>query len=114
MGMKEINGKNYHKIRVTFGQEGGGDDFQDVFIYWFEEQSLSMDYMAYLYFTDGGGMRFREAINPRRVNGVLFQDYYNFKPPEEMPLDSIDDAYMAGELELLSEILMENIQVTPI
>ena len=114
MGMKEINGKNYHKIRVTFGEEGGGDDFQDVFIYWFEEQSLSMDYMAYLYFTDGGGMRFREAINPRRVNGVLFQDYYNFKPSEEMPLDSIDDVYMAGELELLSEILMENIQVTPI
>ncbi len=59
-------------------------------------------------------MRFREALNPRRVNGLLFQDYYNFKPVSEMGLDSIDDAYVRGELELLSEILMENIAVTPL
>ena len=114
LGMKEIKGKNYHKIRVTFEQEGGGEDFQDVFIYWFEEESLSMDYMAYLYYTDGGGMRFREALNPRRVNGILFQDYYNFKPVTEIRLDSIDEAYVNGNLELLSEILMENIAVTPL
>ncbi len=31
-----------------------------------------------------------------------------------MGLDSIDDAYIRGELELLSEILMENIDVTPL
>ncbi len=58
LGMKEIKGKNYHKIRVTFEQEGGGEDFQDVFIYWFEEESLSMDYMAYLYIPMEGGCVF--------------------------------------------------------
>ena len=114
MGTKDIKGKSYHKIKVTFEQEGGGEDFQDVFIYWFDTTTYDMDYMAYLYYTDGGGMRFREALNPRVVNGIKFLDYNNLKPTEEIGLDSIDDVYLNGGLELLSEIKLENIEVTPI
>lgn len=114
MGTKEIKEKVYHKIKVTFEQEGGGEDYQDVFIYWFDTLSYDMDYMAYLYFTDGGGMRFREAMNPRVVNGIKFLDYVNLKPTEEIGLDSIDDVYINGGLEVLSEIKLENINVTPL
>ena len=63
IGEKEIKGKNYHD-RNTFDEEGGGKDFDDVFLYWFDAEDYSVDYLAYLYRKNGGGLRFREAINP--------------------------------------------------
>ena len=72
-----------------------------------------MDYLAYLYHTDGGGMRFREAINPRRVNGVLIQDYINFKPEDEsMDINNISELYENGELEELSRIINEGVAIS--
>ncbi len=111
LGKVDINGKSYNKIKVTFKEEGGGDDFEDTFIYWFETETYSMDYLAYEYHTDGGGMRFREAFNPRKINGVLIQDYKNYKPKGSIALDNIDEAFESNELELLSEIVLENVQV---
>ena len=110
---ENINGKSYHKIRVTFSQEGGGDDFDDVFIYWFDTENHQMDYLAYEYHTDGGGMRFREAFNPRIINGVLIQDYKNYKPREKgsIPIENTAAAFQKDELELLSEIVLENVEI---
>ena len=106
----EIKGKTYYEIKVTFTQEGGGEDFDDVFLYWFDKEDYSMDYLAYLYHTDGGGMRFREAINQRRVNGILIQDYVNLKPEDEgIDIMTIAELYEAGELKVLSEIINENV-----
>ncbi|WP_323757851.1 DUF6503 family protein [Roseivirga sp.] len=111
VGEKEIKGKTYYEVKVTFAQEGGGEDFDDVFLYWFDKEDYSMDYLAYLYHTDGGGMRFREAINPRRVNGILIQDYLNLKPEDErMDIMNIADLHHAGELEVLSEIINEDVK----
>ncbi len=112
MGTKNINGHPYHQVRVTFEQDGGGTDFEDEFIYWFDEVTGQMDYMAYLYYTDGGGMRFREAYNPRRINGIMFYDFINFKPADSVKLENIADAYLNDELEVLSRIEQENIEVT--
>lgn len=114
LGTKEIKGKTYDKIRVTFRQEGGGEDHQDVFIYWFGQENRDMDYLAYLYYTDGGGIRFREAYNPRVVNGLKFYDFINYQPRDTVILENIDDAYLNGELEELSRIELENIEVTPL
>lgn len=112
-GTTSIKGKDYHEIRVTFKQSGGGEDFDDVFLYWFDTEDYSMDYLAYLYHTDGGGMRFREAINPRRVNGVLIQDYINFKPEDEsMDINNISELYENGELEELSRIINEGVAIS--
>jgi len=109
----DINGKSYHKIKVSFLEEGGGDDFDDIFIYWFDIKNYRMDYLAYEYHTDGGGMRFREAFNARAVNGVTIQDYRNYKPWEKgsIPLDKIEIAFQNEELELLSEIVLENMEI---
>lgn len=112
IGEADIKGKTYDEIKVTFVQEGGGEDFDDVFLYWFDREDYSMDYFAYLYHTDGGGMRFREAINPQRVNGVLVQDYVNLRPEnEDIDIMTIDELYEAGELKVLSEIINEDIQI---
>ncbi|WP_370086392.1 DUF6503 family protein [Ekhidna sp.] len=115
-GIIEINGKNYHKIRVTFDQEGGGEDFEDIFYYWFDTEDYSMDYLAYSYNEEdeGTGIRFRVAYNSRKVNGVTIQDYRNLKPKvkDSVPLDQIDQAFMDGQLTELSLIKLENVAIT--
>lgn len=114
LGSTLIKGESYHKIQITFDQENGGEDFEDVFVYWFNQASGNPDYLAYVYHTDGGGMRFRAAKNPRRVGGIRFVDYENYKPKEkEVLLQSLDSLYEAGELELLSMIALKDIRVTP-
>lgn len=111
-GEVDIKGRNYHEVKVTFKQEGGGDHFEDVFLYWFDAEDYSMDYMAYLYFTDGGGLRMREVINPRRVNGMLVQDYINLKPEkEEVTIENIREAYNKDELVELSRIINDNVKI---
>ncbi len=114
LGSITLKGQDYHKIKVTFNQEGGGEDFDDVFIYWINKQTWSVDYLAYEYHTDGGGLRFREALNPRVVGGIRFVDYNNYKPKEKgsVPLRTVDEAFLKDQLKLLSKIELENVDVT--
>lgn len=115
LGEVEINKIVYYKILVHFDQQGGGDDFEDVFLYWFRKDNFQMDYLAYLYHTEGGGIRFREAFNRREVSGVQFLDYHNLKPKEanykKVDFKNVDSLYQVGQLEVLSEILTENVKV---
>lgn len=113
LGKKKIGDAEYHKIQVTFRQEGGGTDFEDVFVYWFNTETHLPDYLAYQYHTNGGGMRFREAYNERRVGGIRFVDYRNYKYEGSLPVTSLDSLYMEGDLELLSLIELKDIAVTP-
>jgi len=111
----EIKDKTYHKIQVTFNPEGGGEDFEDVFYYWFDMEDYSMDFLAYSYDEeDGKGVRFREAYNHRQINGVTIQDYKNYKPKKEegFLLESIDQAFLNKELELLSVIELKEVEVS--
>lgn len=110
-GNKAIGSQEYHKIKVTFKEEGGGTDHEDVFMYWINKKTNEVDYLAYEYHTEGGGMRFREAYNERYVGGIRFVDYINYKPKNTVKLDAIDEAFIAGELEELSRIDLENIKV---
>lgn len=102
-----IKGKAYSPIKITFKEEGGGTDFDDVFLFWINKQTYSIDYFAYSYHTDGGGVRFREAIAKKRVNGVLFQDYNNYKAPKKSDLVKLPSKFEVGQLELLSVIELE-------
>lgn len=109
LGETVIRGEPYDLVRVTFDADGGGEDHQDIFLYWFHGEKRTMDYFAYSYTTDGGGLRFREAINPRRKNGILLQDYINYRPEDEsIPLDSLQNMFKSGRLRKVSEIIMEN------
>jgi len=62
-GIKQIKGESYHQIKVSFQIENGGDDFEDEYLYWVNVNNYEIDYLAYNYITDGGGVRFRSAIN---------------------------------------------------
>ncbi len=102
-----------HKIEITFSEEGGGEDFEDVFIYWINTQTFKADYIAYSYNEDDGlGLRFREAYNERYINGIRFVDYKNYKPiNENATLENLDSLFEAGSLSLLSKIELKNISV---
>ncbi len=115
LGKTTIKGKEYHQVKVTFQAEGGGDHFEDEFLYWFGVDDSQMDYMAYSYHTDGGGVRMRDVRATREVGGIRFQDYNNLKAArKETPLDSMQVLYETGALVKLSEINLENIKTSPL
>jgi hypothetical protein len=112
LGEAEIKGEAYYKIRVSFVEEGGGTDFEDIFVYWVHKEFFSVDYLAYQYEVDGGGIRFREAYNPRTVNGIRFVDYNNYKPENlDISLTDLDTLFESGALKLLSKIETESVGV---
>ena len=111
-GEEKIKDLYYHKVKVTFKQEGGGKDFEDVFMYWINKETFTMDYLAYNYLTDGGGARFRKAYNTRSINGLRFADYENYKPNEKTrDIDKFGQLFQNEELKLLSKIESKNIKV---
>ncbi|MFD2516288.1 DUF6503 family protein [Salinimicrobium flavum] len=112
LGEDEIDGKHYYEIRVTFNQEGGGTDHEDVYMYWIEKEKFTIDYMAYRFYVNDGGIRFRVATNPRVIEGLRFVDYDNYKTDDlDTPLENLDELYEAGKLTKVSEIKNENIKV---
>jgi hypothetical protein len=111
-GLKDFNGKMYHEIEVQFAKEGGGVDHDDNFLYWFSESAYALDYFAYDYVTGKGGVRFRQATNRRLVNGLIVQDYVNYKPLDKKTgLHDMFEAHKRRELKELSRINLENVDV---
>lgn len=113
VGEATIKGEPYHEVQVTFAAEGGGEDHEDVYVYWIHQQRNTMDYLAYNFKEEDGsiGTRFREATNVREVGGVRFQDYINYTSKEDFPLDNYDRAFEAGKLEKVSDIILEDVKV---
>lgn len=112
LGKESIAGKEYYKIKVTFDQQGGGDDFEDTYIYWFDIESFKPDYLAYDFHVDGSGQRFRKAYNERYVDNIRFVDYENYKPKTKgSDILEIGQLFDKGELELLSKIEITDIEV---
>lgn len=112
LGLDTLKNKAYHNIEITFKKEGGGTDYEDVFYYWFDNENFNLDYLAYSFKVNGGGIRFREAINERRIEGIRFVDYNNYKPKSKnIILDEVSKAFNSKELELLSTIENKNIDV---
>jgi hypothetical protein len=112
MGETTIDNIGYYVIEITFAQQGGGEDHEDVFMYWINKKDFTIGYLAYSYEEpDGIGLRFRKAYNARTVNGILFLDYINLKPKSETQITALEDLYKKGELQELSKIELLNIQV---
>jgi len=112
VGEDSIKGAVYYEIEVTFSEEGGGTDFDDRFVYWIHKDNFTLDYLAYRYASNKGGMRFREAYNSRLIEGIRFADYNNYKPNSlDGKLEDMDVLFEKGELKLLSKIENENILV---
>ena len=100
-----IQGRKYHALKITFQPDGGGTDYQDEFRYWIDAKTFAIDFMAYKYLTDGGGIRFRKATNRRTIGESVFQDYDNFKPTSKVvSLDDLPRLYEQGKLIKVSTI----------
>lgn len=113
LGETEIEGKQYYKIKVTFSADGGGEDFEDEFLYWINQETFTMDYLAYSFEeSDEVSFRFRVGYNPRIVNRIRVQDYVNYKPENNtLKVDQAEELYKAGKLIELSRIETENVTV---
>ena len=71
-----------------------------------------VDYLAYSYNEANDiGIRFRVANNERFIGGLRFVDYLNFKPKSsEIDLLNIEELYLRNHLELVSKIVLHNIE----
>lgn len=113
LGLAKIFNEKYWTIKVTFKENGGGKDYQDEFRYWININNGQIDYLAYNYLTEGGGTRFRQAVNKQLNQGFIFQDYINFKPNAKfVSLDSLPILFEAGNLIKVSNIKNKNIRVS--
>ena len=119
-GRDTIGGVAYHRIKVTFRKEGGGDDWQDVFMYWFHTDTYAMDYLAYAFgqgpSEEDSGTRFREAYNVRWVNGIRVADYYNYTVDtlNAGQMAQYPDLWAQDAARLVSRIEIDSVQVRPL
>ncbi|MEM1121266.1 MAG: DUF6503 family protein [Bacteroidota bacterium] len=111
IGTTTIKGKSYKLVEVTFAEEGGGTDYDDTYYYWINQKTHLIDYLAYNFHVNGGGVRFRSAYNPRKVGGIHFQDYINYKADKGTPLADLPELYEKGQLKELSKIELAHIRV---
>lgn len=113
LGETMIKGEPYDEIQVTFEQEGGGSDHEDVYIYWIHQEDKTMDYLAYSFHVNEGGTRFREAYNIREIEGIRFADYINYESTAEaFALEDYETLFEEGKVEELSRIELENVEVS--
>jgi len=104
-----IKGSIYDVVAVTFAKEGGGEDHDDEYQYWINKKDNKIDYFAYNYRVNGGGVRFRSAYNKRVIDGITFQDYTNWEVAFKTPLKDIPALYKKGELKEVSKIVLEEV-----
>lgn len=108
IGSMAISGQNYDKIKVWFDAEGGGKDHDDVFCYWINQKTKTLDYLAY----DNGGPRFRKATKRQEVGGIIFQDYENYEILDKsIKTYEYDKAFIEGKSKLLSLIEQKNYKI---
>jgi hypothetical protein len=113
LGEARVEGQEYYKVRITFEKKGGGKDYEDVFVYWFNKSNYKPDYLAYEFETDGGGLRFRKAYNERYVGGIRFVDYVNYQAEKGLGPAELDSLFSRGALRLLSKIELHDVKVNP-
>lgn len=111
LGTEKIKDQEYYKIEITFKEKGGGKDHDDVFIYWINTENDLVDYFAYSYKVDGGGIRFRQAYNERFIGGVRIVDYINYEVPKTTRLQEAASLFEANGLKQLSKIEITNVVV---
>jgi hypothetical protein len=112
VGTDTLRGEPYEAVEVTFEEEGGGRDWEDRFVYWIHRENGTMDYLAYRYHTNTGGTRFREAYNPRVVNGVRFADFRNYAFADgDRQIEDYPARLADGGLRLVSEIVLDSVRV---
>ncbi|ARN77053.1 hypothetical protein BST97_03005 [Nonlabens spongiae] len=110
LGETTINEIKYYEVEVTFDENGGGEDHEDVFIYWINQADFMIDYFAYSFCEEECGFRFRESYNRRNINGMIVQDYHNYSPIDsDAKLENLEEHFEQGKLEKVSDIELKRV-----
>lgn len=113
-GVEEWEGRRLHRVKVTF-EPGSSTDAQDEFVYWFDLESGRLEQFAYTYDRGEGGLRFRRAVDHRRVGGILFFDQENLGVDGDgLSVDALDPDYVRDRLEPISRVVLREVGVEPL
>jgi hypothetical protein len=111
LGLEEWNRRSLHKIKVSFSP-GSSTHAQDEYLYWLDPETGRVELFAYSYATSGGGLRFRRAIDHRRIGGVLFFDQENWGVEgPDLSVDLITPDFVDSQMRLVSTIRLDQIQI---
>ncbi|WP_245846106.1 DUF6503 family protein [Longibacter salinarum] len=117
LGVDTVRSTPYYRVEVTFASEGGGQDWEDRFVYWFDTESYHMDFLAYAYGLGGDeepGHRFREAYNVREIENVRIADYKNYTDTTITPstIENYARRLSASTLQEVSRVELDSVRVT--
>lgn len=113
LGLETWGDQKLHKVKVSF-TPGSSSDADDTYMYWFDPATGEVVQFAYDYKGSPGGLRFRQAVNHRRIGGILFFDQENYGAEGDgLRVDQITPRY-AATLRLVSTVRFENIAIEPI
>ena len=114
LGLVTWGDRQLHKVKVTF-EAGSSTDASDEYMYWLDPDTAQVELFAYSYDNNGGGLRFRRAVNDRRVGGILFFDQENLGVEgPDLSVDAIDADYVRDKLRPVSTVRLEEITVHPL
>ncbi len=115
LGPDSVAGQPYDRLEITFAQEGGGNDWEDRYIYWVHPERRTLDYIAYSYELAEGasgandtGHRFRRVIGTGDASGFRTQDYANMTADSISTLEEYPAALARGATREVSQVLTEN------
>lgn len=112
LGATTLGGLSWDTIDIRFREEGGGDDHDDVFRYWFHPETHRLGYLAYTFATGKGGVRVRKVVGAHEVDGVVLLDWVNHgRNGQGLTIDDAVRDLEAGTLPQLSTIALEDVQV---
>ena len=114
LGRETWDGRELHKVKVTF-TPGSSTDADDEYLYWFDPENGRLEQFAYSFKGRPGGLRFRRAINYRRVGGLLFFDQENLGVAgNKRRVDEITPRFVADKMRPVSVVRFENVEVRPL
>ncbi len=118
LGRDTVDGRLYDAVEVTFAQDGGGDDWEDRYLYWLHPERHTVDFLAYTYRETPGdtaraatGHRFRRVTRAWTAGGVRFQDYQNLTADSLARLEDYPATLAAGRLFPVSDVRTETVRV---
>ncbi len=111
LGTEDWNGRMLQKVKVTFSP-GSSTDAADEYMYWLDPETGQIEQFAYSYEGDPGGLRFRRALDHRRVGGLLFFDQENLGAEGKgLRVDHIDPSFVSTRMRPISKIELKSIEV---
>jgi hypothetical protein len=122
LGVVDWEGKPLHKVRVRFGSRPtGGDEgsesgqTSDEYMYWFDPETGQVVYFAYDFAGEPSGLRFRRAVDYRRIGGILFFDHENVGlDGDGLDVGQVDPRFVAERLRPISRVELRDVAVRPL